>query len=63
MQLRNELVPLFIVSPGSIEILSHVAGDEVERVGVGVEGLYEREGTSMGSMLRTLFSMVGKWNS
>lgn len=62
-ELGDELVTLLIVHLGSVEVLGHVARDEVERVSICVESLNEERGTSMGSMLRILFSMDGKWNS
>lgn len=58
----DELIALLIVHLGRVEILGHVAGDEVEGVGVSVESLNNERSTSMGSMLRILFSMDGKWN-
>lgn len=48
---------------GCVEVLGHVARHKVEGISICIESLNEKGITSMGSMLRILFSMDGKWNS
>ena len=45
------------------EVFGHVAGNKVEVFSVSKEGLNKCLLTSMGSIARTLFSMVGKKKS
>lgn len=63
MELFDELFTLLVVHLGRIKVLRIVARDHIKVVDICVKGLHGEGATSTGSILRTLFSMVGKWNS